>query len=127
MSAPGLMAMLAGSLAFFLWRYLLLTARLNAHAQKLETAMEALADQNWELRESEERYHDLIRTQGDVIIRKDLAGRLTYVNEVFCNTFGVERADIIGQPFLPEIPEGEAPRLLGDFAGLAFAPLPRAL
>jgi hypothetical protein len=37
MSAPGLMAMLAGSLAFFLWRYLLLTARLNAHAQKLET------------------------------------------------------------------------------------------
>ncbi|MFT6489578.1 MAG: PAS domain S-box-containing protein [Parvibaculaceae bacterium] len=122
MSAPGLMAMLAGSLAFFLWRYLLLTARLNAHAQKLETAMEALADQNWELRESEERYHDLIRTQGDVIIRKDLAGRLTYVNEVFCNTFGVERADIIGQPFLPEIPEGEAPRLLGDFAGLALPP-----
>lgn len=122
MGAPGLMAMLAGSLAFFLWRYLLLTSRLKTHTQKLETAMEALADQNWELRESEERYHDLIRTQGDVIIRKDLAGRLTYVNEVFCNIFGIERADIIGQPFLPEIPEGEAPRLLGDFAGLALPP-----
>ena len=72
--------------------------------------------------QSEERYHDLIRTQGDVILRKDLAGRLTYVNEVFCNIFGIERDDIIGQPFLPEIPEGEAPRLLGDFAGLALPP-----
>ncbi len=122
LGAPGLMALLAGSLAFFLWRYLLLTSRLKTHSQKLETAMEALADQNWELRESEERYHDLIRTQGDVILRKDLAGRLTYVNEVFCSTFGIQRDDIIGQPFLPEIPEGEAPRLLGDFAGLALPP-----
>ena len=52
LGAPGLMALLAGSLAFFLWRYLLLTSRLKAHSQKLETAMEALADQNWELRKA---------------------------------------------------------------------------
>ncbi len=97
-------------------------ARARAHAGKvddLEARIEKLRDENWELAEREARYRDLVRTQGDVIIRKDLEGRVSYVNDVFCETFDLTRAETIGRPFMPELPEGESPRMLGALAGLA--------
>ena len=95
-------------------------ARARAHADKvddLEARIEKLRDENWELAEREARYRDLVRTQGDVIIRKDLEGRVSYVNDVFCETFDLTRAETIGRPFMPELPEGESPRMLGALAG----------
>lgn len=100
-------------------------ARASRHAARiaaLEAQIEMLRDENWGLAEREERYRDLVNAQGDVILRKDLLGRLTYVNDVFCDTFGKTRAEVIGAPFAPELPEGERPRLLGSFAGLAMPP-----
>ena len=96
------------------------SARARAHAAKveeLEARIEKLRDDNWELAEREARYRDLVKAQGDVIIRKDLRGRVTYVNDVFCETFGLTRAETIGRPFMPELPEGERPRMLGALAG----------
>ena len=96
------------------------SARARAHAarvEELEARLENLRDENWELAEREARYRDLVKTQGDVIIRKDLEGRITYVNDVFCETFGLTRAETIGRSFMPELPEGERPRMLGALAG----------
>lgn len=101
------------------------SARAKAHraeAAKAEAELETLRDKNWELAEREERYRDLIKTQGDVILRKDLMGRVTYVNDVFCQTFGRSRTDTLGLPFAPELPEGEPHRMLGSFSGLAMPP-----
>lgn len=101
------------------------SARAKAHraeAAKAEAELETLRDKNWELAEREERYRDLVKTQGDVILRKDLMGRVTYVNDVFCQTFGRRRTDTLGLPFAPELPEGEPHRMLGSFSGLAMPP-----
>lgn len=90
--------------------------------ERLQARIEMLEDLNWQLRESEERYRDLMATQGDVILRKDLQGRLTYVNEVFCETFKKDRTALIGTIFMPDLPAGERPSLIGSFAGLAVPP-----
>ena len=99
--------------------------RARGHAAEAERALaeiEALRDETWALAEREERYRDLVQTQGDVVLRRDLLGRLTYVNDVFCETFGRTRAEVIGAAFAPDLPEGEKPRLLASFAGLALPP-----
>lgn len=110
-------------LGFEAWRRA--SARAHHHARAIEdmqVQLERLRDENWELAEREERYRDLMRMQGDVILRKDLEGRLTYVNDVFCDVFGKTRAEVIGKPFLPDLPEGDHPRFLSTFAGLAIPP-----
>ncbi len=105
--------------ALFLWRRLKERA---AEVDHLLEKVELLNDANWELKESAERYRDLVANQGDIILRKDLDGRLTFVNQVFCDTFETTRGQALGNPFTPKLPEGEKPRLLGDFAGLALPP-----
>lgn len=105
------------------WRRAAARARaLRSEIEVLQARIETLRDEKWAIAEREERYRDLVRAQGDVIIRKDLRGRLSYVNDVFCDTFGLARPDVIGRPFLPERPEGEPPRMLASFAGLAMPP-----
>ncbi|MDO8837512.1 MAG: ATP-binding protein [Parvibaculum sp.] len=101
------------------------SARATIHLGEIEllrARIETLRDEKWEIAEREARYRDLLRAQGDVIIRRDLQARLTYVNDVFCDTFGKRRADVIGHTFIPELPEGENPRMLASFAGLATPP-----
>lgn len=100
-------------------------ARAKRHMARiadLEARIETLRDEKWEIAEREARYRDLVRAQGDLILRKDLQGRLTYVNDVFCDTFGHTRTEVIGRPFVPELPEGQRPRMLASFAGLATPP-----
>lgn len=80
---------------------------LSALGQDLEHNIEELKDVHWELRESEARYRDLLDYQGDVIARRDLEGRLTFVNDAFCRTFGVARETIVGQTFRPKHFSGE--------------------
>ncbi|MFN4353844.1 response regulator [Parvibaculum sp.] len=101
------------------------SARAKRHLSQiadLEARIETLRDEKWEIAERETRYRDLVRAQGDLILRKDLEGRLTYVNDVFCDTFGRTRTEVIGRPFVPELPEGQRPRMLASFAGLATPP-----
>lgn len=94
----------------------------TAEIRDLHVELEHLRDANWELKESEERFRDLVANQGDIILRKDLQGRLTFVNQVFCDTFALRRDEALGEPFTPSLPEGETPRMLGAFTGLALPP-----
>ncbi|MES1989542.1 MAG: response regulator [Pseudomonadota bacterium] len=99
------------------WRRASARARASRNdAMRAEAALETLRDKTWELAEREEHYRDLVAVQGDVIIRQDMSARVTYVNDVFCLTFGLDRSDVIGRPFTPDGPDDEAPRRMGEHA-----------
>jgi PAS domain S-box-containing protein len=74
---------------------------------RLERGLEALKDIQWEIRENEARYRDLLDNQADVILRRDAEGRLTFVNQAFCRVFGVERRDVLGEVFAPSVLAGD--------------------
>ncbi len=75
------------------------TARIEALTERLDSSLESLKDLQWEVREREARYRDLLDHQGDVIVRRDADGRLSFVNDAFCRTFGMERDAALGQVF----------------------------
>jgi PAS domain S-box-containing protein len=74
-------------------------ARLEALTERLDSSLESLKDLQWEVREREARYRDLLDHQGDVILRRDADRRLSFVNDAFCRTFGMERDAALGQVF----------------------------
>src|SRR5262245_27386467 len=75
--------------------------------ERLERGLEELKDIQWQIRENEVRYRDLLDTQADVILRRDAQGRLTFVNQAFCSVFGVEREDVLGRPFVHRVLAGD--------------------
>jgi PAS domain S-box-containing protein len=75
--------------------------------ERLERGLEELKDIQWQIRENEVRYRDLLDTQADVILRRDAQGRLTFVNRAFCSTFGVERDNLLGHPFVHRVLAGD--------------------
>ena len=86
---------------------------------RLERGLEALKDIQWEIRENEARYRDLLDNQADVILRRDAEGRLTFVNQAFCRVFGVERREVLGQVFAPSVLAGDMVMPLAPGAALA--------
>jgi PAS domain S-box-containing protein len=59
------------------------------------------------LQTSEQRYRGLVEQQEDVILRKLPDGRLSFVNDSFCRTFGTVRERSLGRPFTPEFHPAE--------------------
>lgn len=66
---------------------------------------EALADRNWELQEAEQRARSLFESQGDLIVLRDGAGRITFANDAYCELAGQSRSALLGSPFTPVILE----------------------
>ncbi len=73
--------------------------RLEALTTRLDQSLESLKDLQWEVREREARYRDLLDQQGDVILRRDPELRLTFANDAFWRTFGLERESALGRLF----------------------------
>jgi PAS domain S-box-containing protein len=73
--------------------------------RKLALHNEALADRNWELKEAEERARSLFESQGDLIVLRDADGRITFVNDAYCELAQRPRAALIGSRFALEILE----------------------
>jgi PAS domain S-box-containing protein len=73
--------------------------------RKLALHNEALADRNWELKEAEERARSLFESQGDLIVLRDADGRITFVNDAYCELAQQPRATLIGSRFVLEILE----------------------
>ncbi len=59
------------------------------------------------LRESEARYQNVVQTQTELICRYDTDLKLTFANEAYCRRFDKTSADLIGESFLPLIPESD--------------------
>ena len=89
----GALFIVVGTTAAFLLRRL---RAATAALRTLEARNEELGDRAWELREAEERARSLLESQGDVILRRDNCGRVTYANDVFCALAEKPRAELIG-------------------------------
>jgi PAS domain S-box-containing protein len=77
--------------------------------RNLERRAEQLEDMQWELRDREARYRDLLDSQSEVILRRDLDGRLTYVNRAFRRVFGLGD-EVVGTRYQPVVIEAEPPQ-----------------
>ena len=69
--------------------------------ERLEHKIEHLQDVQWALSEDEVRLRDLIDAQAEMIVRRDTAGRLTFVNKAFCKAFAINADTILGTTFNP--------------------------
>lgn len=69
--------------------------RMAATIRRLEAQVDELCDRNWELREAEERARSLLQAQGDLIVRRDTRGRITFANDAFCALAGMPRETLL--------------------------------
>ena len=85
---------------------------MRRHVRDLEAQAEDLSDRNWELKEAEERARSLLEAQGDVIVRRDRHGLVTYASDAFCALAGARRDLLTGTPgALPVLEQGDAAQL----------------
>ena len=85
--------------------------------RRLMARCEELEDRAWELGESDERHASILATLGDVVIRRDQDGIVTYVNSAAEDVFGPAHSLQPGSPMeLPLIQEdGQAGLPAGVF------------
>jgi PAS domain S-box-containing protein len=57
---------------------------------------EAMADRNWELQEAEQRTRRLFESQSDLIVLRDSDGRITFVNDAYCELAQQSREALVG-------------------------------
>ncbi len=82
--------------------------------RQLRERAEELADRNWELREAEERAKSFLEAQGDVIIRRDGDGRISFVNDAYCALAGHTREALIGSRLALTVLEQSETAVLAD-------------
>jgi PAS domain S-box-containing protein len=108
----GLFSMLCGVMLMVMSRH----SRLSLALRSAKARCEALADHTWELKEAEARATSLLESQGDVIIRRDGEGRITYVNDAYCELARLAREALLGSRHVLESVERGASRVLPDGA-----------
>lgn len=112
--AAALFGAACGALGLMIGSPVRLRAKLKAERRAWRERTEELLDRNWELRETEERARCFLDAQGDVIVRRDHEGRITFVNDAFCALAGTPREALLGLPLrLQVIEQGDA-KLLPD-------------
>lgn len=87
---------------------------LHAALRSLERRADTLSDQNWELREAEERARGFLEAQGDLIVRRTRDGTITYANEAYCRLAGRSAGALIGTSYRLDILEQGDTALLAD-------------
>ena len=108
--AGALFAAACAVIAFMLTRRRATKEKMRA----LEMRIEELSDRNWELREAEVRARSLLEAQGDLIVRRDAHGLLTYVNDAYCTLAGKSREQLLGQQPALALREQGAIAMLAD-------------
>ncbi len=74
------------------------------------------------VRESEARYRGLVELSQDLIVRMDLDGNLTFVNDAWTAKFGLRREQVIGRSVMPRIVASDRPIAAKTISGLAMPP-----
>ena len=88
--------------------------QMKAELRGLEARLDEAEDRHWEFKEAQERAQNFFEAQGDVIVRRDGDGAITYANDAFCTLAGRPREALLGTDFaLPVDAQGET-ALLAD-------------
>jgi PAS domain S-box-containing protein len=83
--------------------------QMKGELRGLEARLDEAEDRHWEIREAQERAKNFFEAQGDVIVRRDGSGAITYANDAFCALAGHAREDLLGAAFaLPVEEQGDA-------------------
>jgi PAS domain S-box-containing protein len=82
--------------------------------RRLMARCEELEDRAWELGESDERHASILATLGDVVIRRDQEGIVTYVNSAADDVFGSGHHLQPGSPMELPLVEDERNGTTGD-------------
>ena len=94
--------------------------------RRLMARCEELEDRAWELGESDERHASILATLGDVVIRRDPDGLVTYVNSAAADVFGphhqLQPGDPMTLPLVSDCVELD-PRGPDDTPGMGFQDL----
>ena len=97
-------------IAFLLYRRRVAKSR----RRELENRIEELSDQLWEAREAEVRARGLLEAQGDLIVRRDARGQITYANDAYCRFAGQSHSDVLGRASALTVVEQTPVSVLGD-------------
>ena len=101
--AGALIVAACGALALLIHR----NRQFRAELTRLAERVEELGDRNWELKEAAERNRGFLEALGDVIVRRDRQGHITYANDAFCRLAARPANELIGTAFaLPVIEQG---------------------
>ena len=73
--------------------------QMKAELRGLEARLDEAEDRHWEFKEAQERAKSFFEAQGDVIVRRDGNGAITYANDAFCALAGRPREALIGADF----------------------------
>ena len=87
--------------------------QMKVELRRLEAHLEEASDRNWEISEAQERAKNFFEAQGDVIVRRDGGGTITYANDAFCALAGRPREDLLATTFALPV------EIQGDISNLA--------
>src|SRR5580704_7302032 len=87
--------------------------QMKTELRRLEAHLEEASDRNWEISEAQERAKSFFEAQGDVIVRRDGGGTITYANDAFCALAGRPREEVLATTFALPV------EIQGDIANLA--------
>ncbi len=74
------------------------------------------------VRDSEQRYRELVESQQDVLVRFDMNGHVTFANDSLCRTLGQPREQILGRSFLHYVHQDDRPAAIGAMRSLQTPP-----
>ena len=77
-------------------------------SHSLEERIEVLEDLRWQARGDADYLKALLDEQSDILIRRDLEGRVKFANRAFCRAFEISPAEIIDRPFAPVVLDRDA-------------------
>ena len=100
----GLFAMACGVMLMLCSRI----GRMRVELRSSNVRCEELADHVWGLKEAEQRATSLLEAQGDLIVRCDAEGCITYANDAYCALAARPRHELLGARMaLPVIEQGK--------------------
>jgi PAS domain S-box-containing protein len=86
--------------------------QMKQELRHLEGRLDEAEDRHWEFKEAQERAKSFFDAQGDVIVRRDGKGIITYANDTFCKLAGRSRGELVGTAFvLPVEAQGDTATL----------------
>ncbi|MBD1829932.1 PAS domain S-box protein [Microcoleus sp. FACHB-61] len=74
---------------------------------ELEKRVSDRTNAEQDLQQSEARYQAIVEDQTELICRYLPNGKITFVNQAYCRYFGVKLEDLLGNSFMPLIPEAD--------------------